>query len=508
MVEPKHDPLDPLESAFQTGTPSTGQPAVAGTPPTEIFHGAPIEEGEVPVYQEPLGPPPPPPPISPLQKLLRFGLLGGGILLVILLIYLGYRWLTDRGAIGGPAQLTYWILWEEPAILQSLIDEYQQQHPGIKIKLDNPTPDLYRERLHNFIAQGKEPDLFRFHNTWVPMLQQELASLPPEIMSEEEFKNTFYPIMLQDLKVGNAIKGIPLMYEGLVVYYNVDILAAAGYNAPADNWDDFLLQAQALTTKDPNGLIVTAGTAVGRADNVEHFSDLLGLLFLQNGANPGLPASEAGVQALKFYHLFSAQPDAVWPGPQPGFENDIRAFAAGKVAMIFAPSWEVLVIQALLSQAGNPEFNYRTAPVPQIRAPNVKPVTWASYWVEGVNRKSTHQQQAWEFLKFLVQKQSLEKFFQLASQVRPFGEPYSRKDMQNLLTDHQYLGALIKQAEIAQSFYMASRTFDKGLNDQIVQYFRDAVNNVVINGDSPENALSTAQQGVQQKLKQFNVKVQ
>lgn len=491
----KHDPLDPLEAAY-TGT---GEEEAAGE--SDVFHGEPITEGETPADAPPYDPstaPPPPPPASPIQRILRLLPFVGGFLLLLLLIYFGYRFIAGRGADGGPAELTYWALWEEEEVMRPLLEKYQKDNPNITINFVRQTPIQYRERLEAHISRGEGPDIFRFHNTWVPMLREELAPLPKDIMSKDEFNETFYSVMAEDLTLGGEIVGLPLMFEGLVVFYNTDILSAGGYQAPADNWDDFLVQAEQLTVKDQRGNIVTAGAALGRADNVEHFSDTLALLMLQNGANPAKPNSEAGVGALSFYRLFAQVPDNVW-GVE--FDNDILSFAGGKTAMIFAPSWEVFTIRAI-----SPELAFATAPVPQV-AGGTSQVSWASYWAEGVNSRSPHQKQAWDLLRFLSRKETLEEFYALASQTRSFGEAYPRKDMAESLADNEYLSALVGQAETARSFYMASRTFDNGINDRIIQYYRDAVNSLD-EGNSPAAALDTAAQGITQVLQSYNVKVE
>jgi len=484
------DPLDPLESAYysESGAPEIAPESGDGG----VFHGDPVTEDD---YFEPE--PPPPPPSSIFQKLLRAIPFVIGIVVLLLLGYLAYRYFSSRGS-SGPADLTYWTLWEDDGAYQTLIEEYQQQHSGVSVTLEKQSVIQYRERLQSHIARGEGPDLFRFHNTWTPMLQGELATMPQNVMSRSEFEEAYYPVIVEDLTVGGSIVGLPLMFDGLMVFYNVDILQAAGYSTPSNDWNEFLQQAESMTVKQENR-IITAGAAMGRADNIEHFSDILGLLMLQNGANPARPNTEAGVGGLVFYRIFAQTPDNVW-GPE--FDNDIIAFAGGKVAMIFAPSWEAFTIQAI-----NPELNFATSAVPQV-AGSDKNVAWASYWAEGVNTKSPNQEQAWEFLKFMAQKESLEKFYQLTAKTRVlFGEPYPRQDLAQTLGQNTYLAPLGVQAEIADSFYMASRTFDNGINDGIIQYYANAVNSLD-SGNSPQEALETASQGITQVLERFNVAVE
>ena len=473
----KIDPLDPLESAYES----------------DVFHGDPIMDD---VYIEPELPPPP--PISIFKRILKAIPFLIGIIILLLLGYLAYNYFLGRNGKGGPADLNYWTLWEDDSVYQPLIEEYQQQHSGVTVTLQKQSIIQYRERLQTHIASGEGPDIFRFHNTWTPMLQGELSAMPSGVMTRAEFKEAYYPVIVEDLSVGETTVGLPLMFDGLMVFYNKDILQAAGFSVPSSDWNEFLLQAENMTVKQGNK-IVTAGAALGRADNIEHFSDILGLLMLQNGANPARPNTDAGAGGLVFYRIFAQTPDNVWSSE---FDNDILAFAGGKVAMIFAPSWEAFTIAAI-----NPDLNFSTSPVPQVAGAE-KQVAWASYWAEGVNAKSPNQQQAWEFLKFMAQKESLEKFYKLTAETRVlFGEPYPRRDLVETLGQNEYLASLAQQGEYAQSFYMASRTFDNGINDGIIQYYKNAVNSLD-SGNSPQEALETAAQGITQVLERFNVVIE
>ena len=97
--------------------------------------------------------------------------------------------------------LTYWGLWEDDVIIKPLIDEYQKAHTTIKISYVKESKEQYRTRLQATIAKSSTPDIFRFHNTWVPMLKDVLSVAPKTILSADEFKKTFYPVAQTDLIV-------------------------------------------------------------------------------------------------------------------------------------------------------------------------------------------------------------------------------------------------------------------------------------------------------------------
>jgi multiple sugar transport system substrate-binding protein len=407
-------------------------------------------------------------------------------------------------------QLVYWGLWEEKEVYDPLIAEFEQKNPTIKISYQKMYHQDYLNKLLTRSRDNKGPDIFRFHNTWLPLLKEIAAPLPKNIMSNSEFEKTFYPIHQSDLKIGNYYYGLPLEIDGLVLICNQDMFNKAGMETNVVSLDDFMDAAKKLTTKTRSGQLITSGVALGLAGNIEHFSDTLGLMFLQNGVEykvnttkgsdslenylkfaAGLTSQEAA-GALETYRKFAEQPNALWDDSMP---NSIEAFIQEKVAMIIAPSWEVITIKN-----SKPELKIKVLPIYTV--PGNKPISIANYWVEGVSKKSRNQTAAWLFLRFLIEKENLIKLYENQAKLRLFGEPYSRVDLADKLIQNEYVGAVIKQANNFVSLPVVSRVFDNNFNDEIVKYLENAVNSTV-NGGSYTEAMKTAQAGITQVLEKI-----
>ncbi len=443
----------------------------------------------------------------PKKLLLIVGVIVGLLILAFLivrfLIPLFNQSTGDGSTPINQTEITWWGLWEDQQIVAPIINTYQEQNPGIKITYVPQSKENYRERLTSAFARGEGPDIFRFHNTWMPMFSQELETVPTSIVSQEQFSQNYYPVMTRDLLTSDGLKGIPLEYDGLALFINDEIFTTFG-KTPPSTWNEFEQLATEMTVKDENGLISQAGAALGNTSNVDHWPEIFGLIMLQNGVNPNnvqdLSSSEAA-QALQFYTDF-VQESEVWDDRQP---NSTIAFAAGNVAMYFAPSWRVFEI----SQQ-NPNLQFRIVPVPQIpREDSTSPdITYATYWVEGVSQKSSKKNEAWDFLNYLSQRDTLEKFYQSASQIRMFGEPYPRQDMRDLLLTAPKIGGFMELAPTSQSWYLASRTWDgdTGINTRINQYFEDAINGMLGSGSAnPEPLMQTVSTGVQDVFVQYRL---
>ena len=434
---------------------------------------------------------------SSKKKITKIPILIAIVVILALLIFAAFKLLGKSKKT--VEEITWWGLWENQSIVQPLISEYESTHPNVNINYMEQSKEDYRERLTNALAKGSGPDIYAFHNTWVPMFKSNLDALPASVMTATDFSQKYYPVITSDLSYGNSIIGIPIGYDAITLYINEDILNKAGKTPPTD-WNELRRVARELTIKDENGIIIQSGVALGKTENVDHWQDVLALLMIQNGVNLTNPIGKNAEDALTFFTNFSTV-DNVWDTTLP---TSTQYFITGKLAMYFAPSWRAFQIKE-----ANPELNFKTVPMPQVAKddPLQPDITYATYWAQGVWSKSSKKAIAWDFLKFLSSNESLQKLYQNESAIRSFGEPYPATDMASLLVDHPVVGSIISLAPVARSWYLASRTFDgeTGINTQMANYFKDAVNALSTEEKTASEALETVAQGVSQVLAQYGI---
>jgi len=421
-------------------------------------------------------------------------LLALGIAVVVLVLVLAWLLRTFVGQVR-QVNLVYWGLWEDQAVISDLINEFQRRHPNVKITFLRQGQINYRERVTNALQRPGGTDIVRIHSTWLPMFKNLVSSVPEDTLAQSEFQRIFYPAHFEDLILGGKILAIPLEIDGLVLFANEDLLNQAGVS-PVENWEEFRDQVQRLTVRDDRGRITTAGAALGAVSNVDHWQDILSLMFYQNGADIQDPRGGVAAGALNFYTDFVTK-IVVW---DETLESSTEAFARGKVAYYFGPTWRYFNIKELSQDSG---LRFRIVPVPQLQG---EKVNVASYWAEAVSAKSPNQKEAFEFLKFLVAKENLVKLYTAQTKQREFGEPYSRLDLKDTLTADPNLGPFIQDAQTAKSSYLASFTWDgsTGINSRVSKYYEDAVNSVLRGGDAA-SALETVDQGMQQVLGDYGL---
>ncbi|EKD85327.1 MAG: hypothetical protein ACD_38C00043G0006 [uncultured bacterium] len=399
--------------------------------------------------------------------------------------------LFNKAKPAGPITLTYWGLWEDDNLIKPLLAEYQSKNPNVVINYERKSSLNYRTRVQTQAREGVGPDIFRIHNSWLPMFRNDLAPAPAEVFTLSDYKGFFYPVAADSFTAGNQIYGAPMEVDGLALFYNEELLAGIG-GKPPKNWQEFIDLAVKMTVKDESG-VKTAGAAMGTAGNVDHWSDILGLLLLQQpGVDLANVATTQVAEVLRFYTGFVTDPKKkTWDVNLP---KSTDMFASGRLGFYFAPSWRAHELRV-----ANPNLKFKVAPVPQLSG---KSVAWASFWGEVVSAKSQNPTEAWKFIEYLTSAQSQRSAYQQASQIRLFGEPYSQVSLSGELVADPIVGAFVTQGPNYKFWYLSSNTFDNGLNDEMIKYFEDGIN-AMLAGTNASTVLQTVDKGVKQVLDKY-----
>lgn len=414
---------------------------------------------------------------------------------IILIIFLGLAipflfWMIKDNLPAekeGPTTLTYWGFWEE-SLIKPLISKYESENPQVKINYVKQSLTNYRTRVQIQIREGVGPDIFKLHNSWLPMFANDLSVVPQDIYSLTDYQGLFYPVIVDNFVKNDQIYSIPLEIDGLALFVNIELLNNVGVSEPK-NWQEFVAVANKITVKDTSGVIKTAGAALGTTSNVDHWPEILGLLLLQQ---PGVDlknlSSPVVAEVLKYYTGFVLDPSRkTWDVNLP---SSTQSFAAGNLAFYFGPSWRAQEIKKI-----NPNLNFKVMPVPQL--PSSK-VAWATFWGEAVSLRSKNQKEAWKFVKFLSSPDS-QKLLAAA------GQPLSRIDLASEQISDPILGAFVAQGPIYKSWYLNSNTFDAGINEEVIKQFENAVNSI-LQGISAEDTLQSLNTSVKQVLEKYGVR--
>ena len=427
------------------------------------------------------------------KKIIKIGLIVGGV--IILLFIINAFWPKK---IVKPAQLMVWGVYDEEVAFKEQITEYTKQNKGIVIKYEKKNPATYEEDLIRAFAEGKAPDIFMVHNTWLPKYKNLIKELPEalskEILPFESFKSSFVDVVEKDFSENGKIYGLPLYVDTLAMFYNKDFFNSEGIVNPPETWDQLIENINLLGKKDQWGQIARAGVAMGTAENVNRATDILSLLMLQNGTkmvsddkkkaafSESVRLNERsyypGQEALRFYTDFSNPSKKTYTWNRQ-MRYSIDAFIEGKAAIVFNYSHQIPVIKARASY-----LNFGVAPMPQIKDRNFD-INYANYWGFAVSKKGKSVEgervlrEAWKFIVFLTQQKSSKIYLEKTR------KPTARKDLIDWQRSDLELGFFAKQNLTAKSWYQVD-------NLKIEKIFSDAIDSIVLGSASVEKAIDIA----------------
>jgi len=413
------------------------------------------------------------------------------ILTGIILIFL-----TTSGAVcksGDPAAqqaiktkvtLNYWRVFDGQDAFKEIIDSYRKTHPNITINYRLLHWEEYETELLDAWAEGRGPDIFSLHNSWTHKYKNKILPLPETIktaylikagqnpeagfkelttIKAHQLKDYFPSVVYDDLVIDNQIYGLPLSIDTLSLYYNQNLLDAAGITSPPITWGEVAEISKQIAKQDTEGNIAIASIALGGAKNISRSADILSLLMMQNGtemikngaANFHQRSSLEqdyfpGRQALTFYTDFAKASKEVYTWNED-LDEAQNMFLQGKLAMMLGYSYQLPLLQSQ-----GPKLDIRITKIPHILANGTdtlnRPVNYANYWAESVYKNSSHPDEAWDFINFMTTQNEQAKKYISKTQ-----KPAALRSIISEQLNDPELGIFASQVLTAQTWYHGSQ---------------------------------------------------
>ncbi len=417
-----------------------------------------------------------------IKKFLPLGILFCSLLLI------------GQGCFGGggsaaqsdPVTISYWRVFDGEDAFRDIISAYEAQHPNVNIDYRKLRFDEYEDELIRALAEDRGPDIFSVQNTKINEFSTLIDSMPSQVtVSEQQVRGTlqrevvlvnqtkptlntrqlkdrFVDQVIDDILVPvqtesgtvEVVAGLPYSVDTLALYYNKDLLNAAGIPTPPKTWTELQTQVTALTSYDAGGEIEQSGVALGTADNIERAVDIASLIMMQagtqmtdergrvsfaSGQTIDGEKTEPAINALTFYTDFAnpVKEAYSWDADMP---NSLEAFVNGETAFFFGYSYHAPIIET-----SAPKLNYAVSHMPQIAGS--REVHFANYWIETVASNTDVSDWAWDFLLFATSEEQVPSYLARAN------KPPALSNLIGSQLDNEFLGVFAEQVLLADSWY-------------------------------------------------------
>ncbi|UNT00402.1 ABC transporter substrate-binding protein [Streptomyces tubbatahanensis] len=310
-----------------------------------------------------------------------------------------------------PVTLKFWHGWSEPGEVKAIdksIRRFEKLHPNIHVETTGNVSDA---TVNQALRAGgdKAPDVvssFTTNNVGQYCDSGMWVDLDPFLKKSGVDKKKVFPSTLLDYTQYEGTQcALPLLADAFGLYYNKDAFAKAGIDRPPRTMSEFAETAAKLTERD--------GDRVERAGfmpNFRLYQNSPDRMFAQWGPRyfdaDGKARLAKEPLTRQFYRTMKKLSDA--QGGYPALERLRQSFGdemsrqsgfmTGKLAMHLDGEW-----RGLMLKEDKPDFDWGVAPLP---VPDDQADTYGRGYltgtVAGIAHSSTHQNAAWELLKFLT----------------------------------------------------------------------------------------------------------
>jgi multiple sugar transport system substrate-binding protein len=254
---------------------------------------------------------------------------------------------ASAAAQGGSGQVSFMVFGDpaELAAYQALVAAFEEDQPEIDVELVHiPSPSDYRLRLGADFAAGDPADIVLInYRRYAPFAAMGvLEPLAPYLRRSDVISDAdFFAVATDPFRWRGQLMCIPQNISSLAVYYNRDLLDAAGLEYPDDDWtwDEFLGAAQALTL-DIDGDGRTDQYGLGTEASIFRLAPFVWqnggeLVVLESGLRPIKLAldSRAAREAIEFFVALQTEHGVVPDALAEAAENSESRFLNGRTAM-------------------------------------------------------------------------------------------------------------------------------------------------------------------------------
>lgn len=390
---------------------------------------------------------------------------------------------SDKAASGGDVTIEF-AQWWEPELptgeFRGLMDKFEAENPGIKVKLVSGPYASTKEQLFAGAASGTMPDVVGLDGAWVnDFAKQGVISDLSELMKQNNYDESQ---LASQIKVDDKTYMIPVVNFVYPMFSNDSLLAKAGVKAPPTTRTEFADAAKKVSALggDTSGWILPLSleTPNGVQNDVMSWVWASGGSMLKDG-KPDL-TNEAVTSATNFVaDLYKDK--AVAPGAFTMKEQDkVEQFTNGRVGMMIDSLAHINLIKQ-----NNPELKFSISAIPaEDGFTGKRGIPYAS-WGIGISENSEHKDAAFKLVSYLMSEKTNGD---LATMAKAF--PGNSSSVPDFVKDDE----LFKKAfDIYKAGYPANEFTGLPVAEDLMRQFGEQLQAALDGKQSVPDALKKAQ---------------
>lgn len=407
----------------------------------------------------------------------------------------------DEYTADGRLILNYWEKWTgfEREAMERIVNDYNQSQDRVFVRFVS-TSQIDRKLLLA-TAGGNPPDVAGFWSHSVVNYAEKGALHPLDRLMERDGLSIddYIPSVIDSCMHRGFVWGLPSTPATVGMHYNKTLLAEAGFDGPPRTLEEMDIYTRALNKTDASGRFIQMGflpTDPGWWGPM--FPFFFGLDIVSEDGETILSDTPEIVEVFEWFQSFVTDFgvsrvrtfEAAFRGE---FASSSDSFMSGRIAMKLQGVWMANFIKTFA-----PDMEWGAAPFPAIRE-GMEPATVVESDILVIPRGTRHVEEAWNFIKFVQERENMEKLCLGQQKFSPLRE----------VSDGFYEGHPNPYIRLFRE--LAESPNARGIPKiPVWAEFRDemavALDRIWVSGEDPATALRRVRTRVQPKLDRANAR--
>lgn len=304
--------------------------------------------------------------------------------------------------------------WWEPELpknaLRSMMDDFEKQNPGIKVKLISGPYSSTQQQTVAGAASKTLADVVGLDGAWVNDLakQQAIADLT-SVMKDAGYDDSQ---LASQIKVDDKTYMVPVVNFVYPMFSNDDLLSKAGVSAPPSTRSQFLAATKKVSALGEGTYGWILPLAQDAPNGIQN--DVMSWVWASGGSmlKGGKPdvTNQAVTDVVEFIKtLWDAK--VIAPGALTMKEQDkVEQFTNGRIGMMIDSLAHINLIRE-----NNPKLKFSVSAIPAADGFEGKRGMPYASWGIGVAKNSQHKAEAWKLIAYLMSKDVNSKLSSVAN---------------------------------------------------------------------------------------------